>query len=132
VDPDRLTQRSQEALHDAQARAQRFGHVEVDGEHLLLALLEQDEGLVVQLMARAGVDPDHLRQDIESDLSRRPRSSGPGVRPGQVAVTPRLSRLLEAAEREAERLEDEYVSVEHLVVAMLAEGTDTPAGRRLH
>jgi ATP-dependent Clp protease ATP-binding subunit ClpB len=126
---NRLTQKSQEALHDAQTKALRFGHTEVDGEHLLLALLDQPDGLVPRLLDAAGVDPDKLRIEVESELNRRPRVSGPGAAPGQVFVTQRLSRLFDAAEREAKRLKDEYVSVEHLVIALLEEGRTTTAGR---
>ena len=131
MDMNRLTQKSQEALHDAQTKALRYGHTEVDGEHLLLALLDQSEGLVRPLLARAGVDPDRLREDLEAELERRPRVTGPGASPGQVYVTQRLARVLDAAEREAHRLKDEYVSVEHLIVALLDEGTATAAGRLL-
>jgi ATP-dependent Clp protease ATP-binding subunit ClpB len=131
VDLNRLTQKSQEALHDAQTKALRFGHTEVDGEHLLLALLDQPEGLVPRLLLQANADPDTLRQQLEDELSHRPRVSGPGAAPGQVYVTQRLSRLLEAAEREAKRLKDEYVSVEHLMIALLDEGPQTTAGRLL-
>jgi ATP-dependent Clp protease ATP-binding subunit ClpB len=131
MDMNRLTQKSQEALHDAQTKALRFGHTEVDGEHLLLALLDQAEGLVLPLLARAGADPDRLREDLERELERRPKVSGPGSSPGQVYVTQRLSRLLDAADREARRLKDEYVSVEHLVVALLDEGSASAAGRLL-
>jgi ATP-dependent Clp protease ATP-binding subunit ClpB len=131
MDLNRLTQKSQEALHDAQTKAMRFGHTEVDGEHLLLALLDQSEGLVRPLLARAGADPDQLRKELEAELGRRPSVSGPGASPGQVYVTQRLSRLLEGADREARRLKDEYVSVEHLVVALLDEGSSTAAGRLL-
>jgi len=129
MDLNRLTQKSQEALHEAQTKALRFGHTEVDGEHLLLALLDQGDGLVRPLLARAGADPDRLREDLEEELGRRPRVSGPGASPGQVYVTQRLSRLLEAADREARRLKDEYVSVEHLVVALLDEGSSSASGR---
>ena len=83
MDMNRLTQKSQEALHDAQTKALRFGHVEVDGEHLLLALLDQGEGLVAPLIARAGADPDRLREDLEAELGRRRGSAGPGRRPGR-------------------------------------------------
>ncbi|MCW2939339.1 MAG: ATP-dependent chaperone ClpB [Actinomycetia bacterium] len=131
MDPNQLTQKSQEALHDAQTKALRFGHTEVDGEHLLLALLDQAEGLVPRLLDQAGADPDRLRTDVEAELGRRPRVTGPGAAPGQVFVTQRLSRLLEGAEREAKRLKDEYVSVEHLVMALLEEGSTTAAGRLL-
>jgi ATP-dependent Clp protease ATP-binding subunit ClpB len=131
MDPNRLTQKSQEALHDAQTKALRYGHTEVDGEHLLLALLDQPEGLVPRLLEAADADPDRVRTDVEAELARRPRVSGPGASPGQVYVTQRLSRLLDTAEREAKRLKDEYVSVEHLVVALLEEGSETGAGRVL-
>jgi ATP-dependent Clp protease ATP-binding subunit ClpB len=132
VDPSRLTQKSQEALQDAQAIALRHGHTEADGEHLLLALLDQADGLVPHLLAVAGTDVNRLRADVEAELGRRPRVSGPGASPGQVYVTQRLARLLDAAEREAKRLKDEYVSVEHLLMALLEEGSQTAAGRQLH
>jgi ATP-dependent Clp protease ATP-binding subunit ClpB len=132
MDPSHLTQKSQEALHDAQTKALRFGHTEVDGEHLLLALLDQPEGLIPHLLTAAGAEPDRLRADLEAELGRRPKVSGPGAGPGQVYLTQRLARLLDAAEREAHRLKDEYVSVEHLVMALLEEGTQTAAGRLLH
>ncbi|UDY37658.1 ATP-dependent chaperone ClpB [Dermatobacter hominis] len=131
MEMNRLTQRSQEALHDAQTKALRYGHTEVDGEHLLLALLEQPDGLVPQLVARAGSDPADLRAGLDAELERRPRVSGPGSAPGQVTLTQRLARLLDAADKEAVRLKDEYVSVEHLLLALIAEGSGTAAGRIL-
>src|SRR3979490_1578961 len=103
MDPNRLTEKSQQALHDAQTKAIRFGHTEVDGEHLLLALLTQPDGLVPRLLEKAGADPSALEKDLEAELARRPRTTGPGAAPGQVFVTQRLSRLLDAAEAEAGR-----------------------------
>jgi ATP-dependent Clp protease ATP-binding subunit ClpB len=132
MDPSHLTQKSQEALHDAQTKALRFGHTEVDGEHLLLALLDQADGIVPRLLAQASADPDRLRTTVEAELGRRPRVSGPGVSPGQISVTGRLARLLDTAEQEAGRLKDEYVSVEHLLIALLEEGPASAAGRLLH
>ncbi|WP_358533165.1 ATP-dependent chaperone ClpB [Nonomuraea sp. NPDC049750] len=132
MDPNRMTQKSQEALHDAQTKALRHGHTEIDGEHLLLALLDQPDGLAPRLLIQAGADPDGLRADLENELSRRPKVSGQGAAPGQVFVTQRLSRLLDTAEREAKRLKDEYVSVEHLLLALIEEGSSTAAGRLLH
>jgi ATP-dependent Clp protease ATP-binding subunit ClpB len=117
MDPNRLTQKSQEALHDAQTKALRYGHTEIDVEHLLLALLDQPDGLVPRLLARTDVNVDALHADLERLLERRPRVSGAGQ--GQIAVSRRLGVLLDAARREAERLKDEYVSVEHLLLAML-------------
>jgi ATP-dependent Clp protease ATP-binding subunit ClpB len=131
MDPARLTQKSQDALHEAQTKALRFGHSEVDGEHLLLALADQADGIVPRLLSQAGADPDRLRSALEAELARRPRVSGPGASPGQVNVTQRLARLLDAAEQEAGRLKDEYVSVEHLMLALLSEGTGSAAGRIL-
>ncbi|WP_425566139.1 ATP-dependent chaperone ClpB [Nonomuraea monospora] len=127
-----MTQKSQEALHDAQTKALRFGHTEVDGEHLLLALLDQPEGLAPRLLEQAGADPRRLHADLENELSRRPKVSGPGAAPGQVFLTQRLSRLLDAADREARRLKDEYVSVEHLLLALIEEGSTTASGRLMH
>ena len=131
MDPNHLTQKSAEALHDAQTKALRFGHTEVDVEHLLLALLDQAEGIAPRLLGQAGADPDRLRAAVEAELGRRPRVTGPGASPGQVNITQRLGRLLDAAEQEANRLKDEYVSVEHLLLAMLAEGQAGAAGRLL-
>jgi len=131
MDPSRLTQKSQEALHDAQTKALRFGHTEVDGEHLLLALVDQPDGIVPRLLTQAGADVDRLRPALEAELSRRPRVTGPGVSPGQISVTQRLGRLLDDAEQEAQRLKDDYVSVEHLVLALLDEGQGAAAGRLL-
>ncbi len=131
MDLNRLTQKSQEAVAQAQAVATRLGHTEVDGEHLLLALLEQPDGLVPRLLPQLGTDVDALRADVQRDVERRPRVTGPGAAPGQVYLTQRLARLLDTAEREAGRLKDEYVSVEHLLLALADEGTGSAAGRRL-
>jgi ATP-dependent Clp protease ATP-binding subunit ClpB len=131
MDPNRLTQRSQEALTEAQTLAQRLGHTEVDGEHLLVALLNQQGGLVPRLIERAGASPDEVRREVEAELSRRPKSTGPGTAPGQVFVTQRLSQLLDAADSEARRLRDEYVSVEHLALALIEDGSKSAAGRVL-
>src|SRR6202034_4598724 len=121
MDPSHLTQKSAAALHDAQTKALRFGHTEVDGEHLLLALLDQAEGIVPRLLSQAGGDPDRLRTAVEAELSRRPQVSGPGVSPGQVRVTQRLARLLDTAEHEAGRLKEDYISVAHLLMALPGE-----------
>ncbi|MGH3795687.1 MAG: ATP-dependent chaperone ClpB [Pseudonocardiaceae bacterium] len=134
MDMSRLTQKSQEAMQQAQSIALRYGHTEVDGEHLLLALLDQPEGLVPRLLGQFDTDVAGLRAAVEGDLQRRPKVTGPGAAPGQVFVTQRLARLLEAAEREATRLKDEYVSVEHLLLALVSEdaaGSGSASGRRL-
>src|SRR5258708_30018278 len=92
MDPNRLTQKSQEALQDAQSLAARLGHTEVDGEHLLVALLDQPESLVRRLIEQSGADPSALHADLSADLAKRPRTTGPGAAPGQLMITQRLAR----------------------------------------
>jgi len=131
MDFNKLTQKSQEAFAEAQNKAVTHGHVEVDGEHLLWALLSQEDGLVPRLLQRMDLQPDALKRAVEEELGRRPHVSGPGAEPGKIYVSQRLSRVLVAAEQEAKRLKDEYVSVEHLLMALLGEGDKTPSGRIL-
>jgi ATP-dependent Clp protease ATP-binding subunit ClpB len=131
MDFNRLTQKSQEAFHDAQSLAVRFGHREIDAEHLLAALLDQEEGLLPRLLARMNIDPAALTRAVTDALSRRPSVTGPGAEPGKVFVTQRLNELLVRAEAEAKRLKDEYLSVEHLALAMINEGAKSDAGRIL-
>ncbi len=130
MDTNRLTQKSQEALQAAQTKGLRYGHQQVDGEHLLLALLEQPEGLVPRLLNRMEISPETLKAEVERDLSRRPRVSGPGAEAGKIYVTERLQQVFLKAEDEAKRLKDEYVSVEHLMLALL-DDPQAPAGRIL-
>jgi ATP-dependent Clp protease ATP-binding subunit ClpB len=131
MDPNRLTLKTQEALHDAQTKALRYGHSELDTLHLLLALLEQPEGLIPRLLARADIDTGALRAAVEAALERQPRVSGPGATGGQPGITRALARLLDAAESEAARLKDEYVSVEHVLLAMIATAPESDAGNLL-
>jgi len=131
MDLNKFTVKSQEAIQAAQTKAVRFGHQEVDGEHLLLALLEQSDGLVPRLLRRMEIPVESVTERIVQELDKKPRVSGPGAEPGKVYVTQRLNRLLVKAQEEAERLKDEYVSVEHLLLAFVDEGGTTPAGRVL-
>jgi ATP-dependent Clp protease ATP-binding subunit ClpB len=131
MDLSKLTQKSQEAIQEAQTLAVRYGHQGVDGEHVLLALLEQGEGLVPRLLHKMEAPVEPLVRELEKELERRPRVSGPGVEPGKVLVTPRVQELLVAAGDQARRLKDEYISVEHLFLAFLAEGSSTASGRIL-
>ena len=131
MDFNKLTQKSQEAFTEAQNKAVSFGHVEVDGEHLLWALLDQPDGLVPRLLQRMDIRPEMVKNEVVAELDRIPRVSGPGAEAGKIYVSQRLSRILVAAENEAKRLKDEYVSVEHLFMALLAEGEKVPSGRIL-
>jgi len=128
---NKFTQKSQEALQNAQNYAVRLGHVEIDVEHLLMALLDQADGLVPRLFARMDVPLASFTAEVQKQLEGRPKVSGPGAEAGKVYVTQRFNKILVKAKDEAARLKDEYVSVEHLLFAMVDEGTSTPAGRIL-
>ena len=131
MDINRMTQKTQEALQAAQSLAVHFGHVEVDGEHLLLALLEQEGGLVPRLVTRLDIDLRNLVAATRKELEKKPSVSGPGVEAGKVYVTQRFNQLLVKAEQEAKQLKDEYISVEHLLLVLADEGRQTAAGRVL-
>nr|XP_061811823.1 chaperone protein ClpB 2-like [Nerophis lumbriciformis] len=131
MDMNQLTQKSQDALQAAQANSLRLGHQEVDTEHLLLALLEDPTGLVPRLLEKIDVPLDTLRAAVNDELGKRPRVSGPGSEPGKMLVSQRLQRLLLAAQKQAKGLKDEYVSVEHLLLAMLGEGSGSVTSRLL-
>ncbi|HQL02329.1 MAG: Chaperone protein ClpB [Synergistetes bacterium ADurb.Bin155] len=131
MDLNKLTLKSQEALSSAQNIAVTMGHTEVDGEHLLLSLLRQEGGLIPRLLTRMGAHAEEIAQEVERELSRRSRVSGPGVEPGKIHLSQRLSKLLVFAQEDASRLKDEYVSVEHLFMRLLEEDDASAAGRVL-
>ncbi|HPQ37775.1 MAG TPA: ATP-dependent chaperone ClpB [Synergistaceae bacterium] len=131
MDLNRLTQKSQEALSEAQNLAISYGHQEVDGEHLLLALLQQEGGLIPRLLDRMDVPGANLREAVEKELAKRPRISGGSTEQGKMYVTQRLQKLFVQAEAQAKRLKDEYISVEHLFAALLEEGDTTRGGKIL-
>lgn len=131
MDFTRLTEKVQEAVRAAQALAARYSHQQIDVEHLLLALLEQEGGLAPTILERAGVDPKLVRTRLEQELARWPKVSGPAAGPDYVYITGRLNRLFAMAEEEAARLKDEYISVEHILLAILEEGRTGAAGRIL-
>jgi ATP-dependent Clp protease ATP-binding subunit ClpB len=114
---DKLTIKGQEALQEAQRLAERKGNQELQPEHLLWALLSDDEGIVSQIVKRSGVDRRMLQSDIEKEIERLPKVVG-ATPLGQLYISPRLKDTLEAAYSEAEHLTDEYVSVEHLLLAL--------------
>src|SRR5215470_1979767 len=119
MDLSRLTQKSQDAVREAQTLGVRYGHQEIDADHLALALLQQEDGLLPRLLVRMQAPADALRAALERDIERRPRVSGPGAEPGKIFVTQALQQVFVRAEDEAKRLKDEYVSVEHLVLGLL-------------
>src|SRR5712672_525321 len=130
MDLNRLTEKAQEAVRSAQSEATRQGHQQIDVEHLLLALLEQEGGLTKSILEKSNVDPDLVSQRVQAELARIPKvSSGTGGG-GETYISGRLNRLLVQAEDEAKQLKDEYISVEHLLLAMV-EDRSGAAGRIL-
>src|SRR5207244_4290530 len=114
----RFTEKAQEALSGAQNLATRLGHQQVDVEHLLLSMLDQEQGLAPAILNKAQIPVDALKLKVHRELERLPRVSGPAGEPEQIHVGPRLNRVLVQAEDEAKRLKDDYISVEHLLLAL--------------
>ena len=106
MDLNKLTQKAQEALQAAQTLGVRHGHQQIDGEHLFMALLEQENGLVPRIIEKCGAPLAQLRARLEQELDRLPRVSGGATEAGKVYVTQRLSKLIVKAGDEAEYLKD--------------------------
>jgi len=132
MDINRLTEKSQESLAAANTRAVRMSHTEVDGEHLLASLLEADQGLLPRLLQKMDVNVNAVTADVEQELAKRPRISGPGAEAGKIYITQRLQKLLANAEEQSKRLKDEYISVEHIALAFIDEGDSSVCGRILN
>ncbi|MCB0343665.1 MAG: AAA family ATPase, partial [Bdellovibrionales bacterium] len=128
MDLNRLTQKCREAVHSAQTLATRFRHLEIDNEHLLLALLNQSDGLLPRLLGKMEINTQQFRQALEAELGKLPESTGP-TPPDKIYVTTRFQQLFVKAEDEAKRLKDEYISVEHLILPMIDEKGKTAAGK---
>jgi ATP-dependent Clp protease ATP-binding subunit ClpB len=131
MDFNRLTEKAQEALRAAHSEAIRQGHQQIDVEHLLLAMLDQEGGLATSILLKAGIDTATVRQRLEQQLARLPKVSSPSGGAGDIYITPRLNRLLVQAEDEARQLKDEYISIEHILLAMVEERRGA-AGSILH
>jgi ATP-dependent Clp protease ATP-binding subunit ClpB len=124
---NKYTEKAQEAIIAAQQAADREGHPEILPEHVLLTLVEQKDGIVPELLRKLNADPAAVGAALRAELNRLPRAHG-GT---QVSLSPRLRRITDAAEQEAERLQDEYVSTEHLFVAIASESGRAPAAQLL-
>jgi ATP-dependent Clp protease ATP-binding subunit ClpB len=118
MDINRFTEKAREALQNAQKLAVRMSHQQIDNEHLLLALLDQEGGLTPAVLKKAGVAPEALTIRVQRELEKLPRVSTPSGAPDNFYLTGRLNKLLTQAEDEAKKLKDEYISVEHLLLAM--------------
>ncbi len=129
MDINRFTEKAQEAVRAAQTLATRYSNQQIEVEHLLHALLDQEGGLVPSILTRAGVNVDPLRAAVEREINKMPKVTGPSGPVDQVYITARLNKAFVAAEDEAKKLKDEYVSVEHLLLAVIEDGG--PASRAL-
>ena len=119
MNAQKLTQKSLEAIQAAQTLATEHAHMQIEQQHLLLALIDQSDGLIGQLLQKMGVDLPALRRDTEAELGSIPSVTGPGREPDKIYVSQEVDRALAAAEGLADRMKDEYVSVEHLMLALL-------------
>ncbi|MDE3241166.1 MAG: ATP-dependent chaperone ClpB [Nitrospirota bacterium] len=122
MDMNRMTVKLQDALQTASAHAMRRSHQGIDVEHLILALLEQGEGIATPLLEQAGISVPATRTAAEQILAKLPQVQGGGATPGQLHLTSRLATILSRAEQEMAGLKDEYLSVEHVLLAMTEEG----------
>jgi ATP-dependent Clp protease ATP-binding subunit ClpC len=119
---DRFTERAQDAAQRAAEIIQRYGHNQIDTEHILLALIEQPQGVIPQILERLSVDMQSLTDRIDEQLRSSPKATIYGGGQGQIFITPRVKRVIDMANKEASRLKDEYISTEHIFLAILSEG----------
>ncbi len=119
MDPNKLTLKAQEALQEAKSIAEKKHHQQIEVEHLLSALLAQKDGVVIPILQKLGANPDFIHSQLENELNRIPQVTGRGV--GQVYLSGRANEILNMAWKEAEALTDEYLSTEHLLIAVADE-----------
>ena len=129
MDPNKLTQKSMEALQQGETKALRYGNMEIEIEHLLLALLEQEDGLLPRIMKSMDVMPNILGKEIEKILEQKPRVSGPGREPGKIYISRNVDKVLLKAETESKNMKDEYISVEHIFLGILDEVKASQLGK---
>jgi ATP-dependent Clp protease ATP-binding subunit ClpC len=127
---DRFTEQAQEAAQRAAEIIQRYGHTQIDTEHILLALIEQPNGVVPQILEIMSIDSSNLQAKLDEVLRSSPKANIFGGGAGQIFITPRVKRVMEVANEEATKLNDEFISTEHLFLAILSE-RNTPASRIL-
>ncbi len=127
---DRFTERAQEAAQRAAEIIQRYGHNQIDTEHILLALIEQHDGVIPQVLESMNISADNLAARLDATLKSSPKANIFGGGAGQIFITPRVKRIIDLANEEASRLKDEYISTEHLFLAILSE-RNTAAARVL-
>ena len=119
MNTQKLTRKSVEAIQNAQSIAVSNSNQQIDTLHLLLSLLTQQEGLIPQLLKNMGIDEDAMAEQTEKAVSALPKVTGGGRRPDEVYITADTDRVLNCAEETAQRMGDEYVSVEHLFLGLI-------------
>ena len=130
ISVDRFTQSAQEVAQRAAEIMQRYNHHQIDTEHLLLALIEQPQGGIAQLLEFLKVDANALSAELDTILRSGPKGDIVEVGAGQISITPRVARILDLANEESKRLKDEHISTEHIFLEILSE-LNTPAARLL-
>src|SRR3972149_9027062 len=118
---DRFTERAQDAAQRAAEIIQRYGHNQIDTEHILLALMEQPQGVIPQILEKLNVDIESLSEKIDQQLRNSPKANIYGGGAGPIFIPPRVQRVIDMANEEANRLNDEYISTEHIFLAILSE-----------
>ena len=119
MNAQKFTQKSLEALQSAQDLATEYQNMQIEQQHLLYALIAQEDGLIGQMLKKMEIDPAALLSDVRAEVERLPRVSGPGREQGKIYVSQEVDRALVQAEKLADRMKDEYVSVEHVMLALL-------------
>ncbi|MDX1436942.1 MAG: AAA family ATPase [Anaerolineales bacterium] len=127
---DRFTERAQEAAQRAAEIIQRYGHTQIDTEHILMALIEQPNGVIPQILDILAIDAEPILDKLDNILRTNPRTNIYGGGAGQIFITPRVKRIIDLANEEANKLKDEYISTEHIFLAILSERS-TPSARLL-
>ena len=128
MDINKFTEKAREAVTQAQSIAVGMGHQDIDSEHLALALIRQEQGIVPRILDQMGVQTAALAVAVEEKLRKRPSVSGGGMDPNRISITQRLAKVLGDAENESRRMKDEYVSVDHLFAALAENAPGTPLG----
>ena len=128
MDPNKLTQKSIEAIQLAERKALENGNMEIETEHLVLALLEQEGGLLPRILTSMNVEPSFLEKEINELVRKKPSVSGPGREPGKIYISRSVDSILLKSENEAKKMKDEYVSVEHIFLSVLDETKNSPLG----
>ena len=123
---DKFTLKAQEVIQDSQQLAEKFGHQQIEPEHVIRVILEQKEGVIPPLFGKIGADTGRLVQSFDTALNKLPKVSGTGI--GQAYISPRTKVVLDRAFNEAEQIKDEYVSLEHIVLAVCGEKEGEAAG----